>query len=140
MNPSTALTALLAAAVLSAGAVATAGAVDGDTTVTIGAPKPTAAGARAPFDAPGVKAIRQGKAVPAGYALVGRSVTVKAGAGAAGAAVRLSCPSGKTLRTLATTGRTGLQITRKYVGQSATNVIALDARGDSSGTVYAVCR
>jgi hypothetical protein len=141
MKTTTALTTLLAASVLSAGAVTTANAVDGDTAVTIGAPKNLVAGDKAPFDAAGVKAIRRGKAIPAGYVLVGRTVTVDAGTGAAGAALRLSCTGGKTLRTLGLTGNVSLQIGREYVGKKFTNVMSLGARvGDSSGVVYGVCR
>ncbi len=141
MTTTKALTTLLAVSALSAGAAAgTAGALDGDTTSTVGPPKQLVAGATAPFDAPGVKAIRQGKAIPAGYVLVGRTVATKAGRGSAGAAIRLSCPSGKVLQTLGATGRTGLQLTQKYLGRSATNVMSLDGRGSTSGTVYGVCR
>lgn len=142
MTTPKARTALLTASILAAGAAAagTAGALDGDTTVTVGPPKPLTAGATAPFDAAGVKAIRRGKPVPAGYVLVGRTVTTKAGTGAAGAAIRLTCPAGKTLRTLGATGKAGLQIGRTYLGKRATNVMSLDGRGDTSGTVYGVCR
>lgn len=141
MKTTTALTTLLAAAVVSTGAVTTAGAVDGDTTVTVGSSKQLAAGTKAPFDAPGVKAVRRGKPIPSGYVLIGRTVTIDAGTGSAGAAVRLTCPAGKVLRTLAGTGGPGVQIIRPYVGQRATNVYALGRSGqDASGSVYGVCR
>ncbi|MDQ3630090.1 MAG: hypothetical protein M3417_02180 [Actinomycetota bacterium] len=140
MRNTHALTTLLAASVLSAGAVTTAGAVDGDTSITVGAPKNLVAGGKAPFDAPGVKAIRRGKAIPAGYVLPGRTVTVKAGTGAAGAAIRFTCPAGKALRTFATTGTVGLAIDRKYVGRRSTNVMSIGRGKDASGAVYAVCR
>jgi len=142
MKTSSALTTLLAASVLSAGAVTTANAVDGDTAVTIGAPKRLVAGDKAPFDAAGVKAIRRGKAIPARYVLVGRTVNIDSGdTGAAGAAVRLSCPSGKVLRTLGQTGNAGLQIGRRYVGKKYTNVMSFGRRGgDASGALYGVCR
>lgn len=141
MKTTTALTTLLAAAVVSAGAVTTANAVDGDTSVTVGAPKPLSAGAKAPFDAAGVKAVRRGKAIPAGYVLVGRSVVVEAGTGAAGAAVRLTCPTGKVLRTLGATGDAGLQIERPYVGRQSTNVTSFGRRGgNATGVLYGVCR
>lgn len=140
MKTTTALTTLFAASVLSAGAVTTATAVDGDTTVTVGAPKQVVAGAEAPFDAPGVKVIRQGKAIPAGYVLVGRTVTVDAGTGASGAALRFTCPAGKLLRTFGSTGNAGLQIERKYVGKPSTNVMSIRGKGDASGVIYAVCR
>jgi len=141
MKTSTALSTLLAASVLSAGAVTTATAGDGDTSVTVGAPKSLVAGDKAPFDAPGVKAIREGKAIPAGYVLPGRTVTVEAGTGAVGAAIRYACPSDKTLRTFGTTGTVGLSIDRKYVGRRSTNVMSIGRSGkDTSGAVYAVCR
>ena len=141
MKTTTPLTTLLAASVLSAGAVTTANAVDGDTAVTIGAPKSLVAGDKAPFDAPGVKAIREGKTIPAGYVLVGRTVNIDADTAAADAAVRLSCTGDKTLRTLGLTGNAGLQIGREYVGKKSTNVMSLGRRGgDASGAVYGVCR
>lgn len=143
MNKTTALTTLLAASILSAGAITTAGAADGDTTATVGAPKPLSAGATAPFDAAGVKAIRRGKAIPSGYVLVGRHASAEGGAAAAGAAIRLTCPSGKTVRTLGATG-VPIQIPSRdtsYVGNRITTVYALANAGKSfDGTVYAVCR
>ncbi len=141
MKTSTALSTLIAASVLFAGAATTANAVDGDTSVTVGAPRSLVAGAEAPFDAPGVKAIRQGKAIPAGYVLTGRAITVKAGPGGTGAAIRFTCPSGKALRTFGATGDVGPAIDRKYVGRRAENVMVFGRTGqDAAGAVYAVCR
>ena len=140
MKTTTALTTVLTVAVLSAGAVTTATAVDGDTSVTVGAPRALVAGAEAPFDAAGVRAVRRGQEIPAGYVLVGRTVTVKAGTGAAGAALRLTCPSGKVLRTLGATGDAGLSIDRAYVGKRSTQVMSIRGDGDRTGTLYGVCR
>ena len=141
MKTTTALTTLIAASALSAGTVTTATAVDGDTSVTVSAPVQLVAGQKAPFDAPGVKAIRRGQAIPAGYVLVGRTVTVKAGTGAAGAALQFNCPSGKVLRTFGVTGDAGFAAERRYVGRKSTRVMSIGRTGrDASGTLYAVCR
>ena len=60
--------AVLSALAVAAGAgSAIAAATDTPTTVTVGSTTRLVAGDRAPFDAPGVRAIRAGKPVPAGY-------------------------------------------------------------------------
>ena len=134
--------ALAAVALVPAGAVATAAAVNGDTTVTVGAPQQLVAGATSPVSAPGIRRIRRNQAIPAPYVLVGRAVTVVPGRGAAGAAVRLTCPAGKALRTLALRGgKISLRITESYVGRPSTIVVMIGRPdGEETGTAYGVCR
>ena len=48
---------------------------EGDTTVTVGPRTVLTAGQTAPFDAPGVSAVRKGKPIPSGYRLIGREVS-----------------------------------------------------------------
>lgn len=144
MKTTTALTTALAAAGLAAAATTGATAGSGDTEATVGPPKPVFSGAKAPFDAPGVRAIRRGKRVPKGYVLVGRTVSVDPGHGAAGAALRVACPKGKTLRTFGSTGGVGgspADRTAGYVGHRSAELVVFGHGGKpSSGTLYGVCR
>lgn len=103
------------------------------------------AGDRSPFDAPGVRAIRQGKAIPAGYEVVGYKVHVQRGTKPAGAAIIATCPGTKRLRTFATTGRASFQATDvHYAGKRRTLIASVPGidkvGGTSDGTVWAVCR
>lgn len=134
---------LLAATAASLALAAGATAGDGATTVTVDPATQLRAGQTAPFDAPGVKAIRSGKAIPAGYVLVGRKVTVTRGTEVAGAYLRLACPAGKRLRTLGATGTVGPQPGGgDYLGRPSAWVgVSYAARTAApEGTVYGVCR
>ena len=117
-------------------------AAQGDTQITVGAITTLNAGDRAPFDAPGVRAIRRGQPIPRGYVLVGRKIDIKRGRNAAGAGLRYRCPGNKRLRTFGETGQAGFRASTSYEGRRSTYVFALgDARQEeSSGTLYAVCR
>ena len=111
---------------------------DEDVTITIGPRTVLTAGDEAPFDAPGVRAIRRGRPIPSGYRLIGREVS--GGAGGVGAAIRFTCPTGTRLRTFGVTGRVGFTATRDdYVGRRSTIVVSLGP-ARQSGTIYAVCR
>ena len=145
----------LRAALLSTAALAVAGAGSaiavaaggGDTTlavsprVVIGAPE------RSPADFPGVSRARAGKPLPAGYVVVARDVRFTRGAEAAYAALRMTCPRGKTWRTGAVTGDIGLNVLDRTVSKKRsvlvmatydTNTTALGQT--AAGTVYALCR
>jgi hypothetical protein len=145
MRNRTAITvvALLVAA-LAITATSALGAGKTDTVVTIKPARELAAGSISPFDAAGVKAIRRGKPIPAGYRIVARDVSIARGSQAGWGAVRLQCPKGTKTRTLARTGQVGPQLVGKY---HSTFVYALVDDGPSvkpgqtaSGTVYLVCR
>jgi hypothetical protein len=127
---------LTAAAVLAGGTGTALAQQGGETTVTVGPRVVLTAGDTAPADAPGVRAIRRGRPIPSGYRLIGRSVSGQQGG--VGAAIRFTCPDEKRLRTFATTGRAGFQITRDYVGRRSTIITSIG--GNGPGTVYAVCR
>jgi hypothetical protein len=131
-----------AAVALLAGGGAAALAASGDTTVTVSPPTQLTAGQKAPFDAPGVKAIRRGKAIPKGYVLVGQKVEIKRGAKSAGAALKFACPDNKVLRTFGVTGQAGFLALRDYPGRHTTDIISYPPPKvqDAVGTVYAVCR
>jgi outer membrane receptor protein involved in Fe transport len=126
------------------GGASVAGAAGGDAQITVGTPATLHAGQAAPLDAPGVKAVRRGKPIPRGYALVGRDVTIDRGtAGTTGAAFSLTCPSGKTARTLGFTGQDGPQlIGDRYVGHRSVRVAVWGPpnHAQSHGTSYVVCR
>jgi hypothetical protein len=143
-NPMTAqktFVAAVATLVLAAGAGA-ATADDPATDVKVTGAQTLAAGDTSPFDAAGVKAIRRGKAIPAGYELIGRRVDISRGRYYAGAALRFACPGEMRLRTFGVTGDAGFQSTRDYVGRKVTWVMSGPApsKTTASGVVYAVCR
>jgi hypothetical protein len=125
-----------------AGGGAAALAADGDTTVTVSPPTQLVAGQKAPFDAPGVKAIRHGKAIPKGYVLVGQKVQYNIGAKTAGAALKFTCPDDKVLKTFGVTGKAGFLALRDYPDHHTTDIISYPPpkTEQASGTVYAVCR
>jgi hypothetical protein len=144
LNSSKHLTAL-ALAVAATGATAVAAtAADGDAQITVGPQITLHAGQKAPFDAPGVKAVRRGRPIPSGYVLVGRKVTIDRGtSGSVGAALKLSCPTGKTARTLGATGATGPNlIGNAYVGHRDVRVAVWSPprSPQSTGVSYVVCR
>jgi hypothetical protein len=119
-------------------------AAGGDAQVTIAPPTTLHAGQTAPFDAAGVKAVRRGKPIPSGYVLVGRRITIDRGtSGSVGAAIALTCPAGKTARTLGLTGEIGpAVIGDRYVGHRSVRAVVWTAprHVKSAGTSYVVCR
>jgi hypothetical protein len=124
------------------GSEGTAVAADGPTTVKVQAAPTLAAGTTAPFDAPGVRAIRRGKPIPRGYVLIGQQVDIQRGAKAAGAALRSLCPDRKLLRTFGVVGNAGFSAPRDYVGHRQTFIFSFapPTLEHATGTVYAVCR
>jgi hypothetical protein len=147
--------AALATAALGAGGTALAQTVSGSaggtpTAVQVSAAPTLSAGATAPFDAPAVKAVRQGKAIPKGYVLIGYRIQVHRGTKMAGAALRFQCPDHKLLRSFGTVGHAGFASTNggDYVGHNVTwamstpGMRAADGTAitDADGILYAVCR
>ena len=119
-----------------------ASAADGSSQITVHAPMQLKAGQTAPFDAPGVKAIRRGKPIPAGYVLVGQQVDVSRGAKTSGAALRFTCPDAKRLKTFGVTGHAGFFAPQNYGDHRTANIMSFPPPHlrQASGTVYAVCR
>jgi hypothetical protein len=117
-------------------------AADGSSQITVHAPTQLKAGQTAPFDAPGVKAIRRGKPIPDGYLLIGQQVDVQLGAKTAGAALRFTCPDAKRLKTFGVTGHAGFLAVQNYGDHKTTNIMSFPPPHlrHASGTVYAVCR
>ncbi len=99
-------------------------------------------GDMSPFDVAGVKAIRRGKAIPSGYRLIGRQVTITRDRASAGAALFFRCPGHKRLKSFATQGPVGFSADRRYVDHRQTWVRSGPGkRGEEvSGAIYAVCR
>ena len=139
------LTKLIAAAAAGAALFAGGISVAADTATQISV-EPAATlmpGQNSPFDAAGVKAIRRGKPIPAGYRLVGQKVTTTRGAKNAGASLFFVCPGGKRLKTFGDSGGIGFGIDRAYVDHRQTWVHTYGARKKGTtetGIVYAVCK
>ena len=121
-------------------AVATA--ADGATDIKEQPVAALTAGQRAPFDAPGVRAIRRGRPIPSGYVLVGQQVEITRGAKAAGASLRFLCPDGRRLRSFGVVGDAGFSAPTEYVGHRQTTIasFAPPRLAHAIGTVYAICR
>jgi hypothetical protein len=124
------------------GAAGAAVAADGATEIKVSAAPTLSAGTQAPFDAPGVRAIRRGKPIPAGYQLIGQQVDITRGAKTAGAALIFRCPQAKTLRTFGLVGNAGFVAPTNYVRHRQTMVFSFapPKLQHATGTVYAVCR
>jgi hypothetical protein len=127
-------------------ALAAAGAAvaaDGATDIKVTAAPTLTPGQTAPFDAPGVKAIRRGRPIPSGYRLIGQQVDITRGAKNAGAALTFRCPQGKRLRTFGVVGNAGFTAANfNYPGHRQTTVFSFapPRLQHATGTVYAVCR
>ena len=125
------------------GGAGVAAAADGATDIKVTAAPTLGAGQTAPFDAAGVKAVRRGRPIPAGYLLVGQTVDIQRGAKSAGAALTFRCPGTKRLRTFGVVGNAGFSaVDRNYPGHRQTAVMSFPPPrlAHSTGTVYAVCR
>ncbi len=141
LSPHKTIAAALAVAAVAAGGVSVA--ADTATQIAVEPVASLKAGDTSPFDAPGVKAIRRGKAIPSGYVLVGQKVTNTRGQSSTGAALYFNCPDGKRLKTFATTGDRALAAAdRPYVNHRSTWVrSAPGVKGETvTGIAYAVCR
>ena len=116
-----------------------AAAFSGPTQITVEHAVSLKAGDKSPFDAAGVKAIRRGKPIPAGYVLPGLKVTIKRGKVAAGASLHYLCPDNKRLKSFATVGQAGFASRQTYLNHRSAWVESFRTR-DGSGILYAVCR
>lgn len=91
----------VAGAGLVAGGATALGAGAPDTKIAVSPHAVVAAPAVSPIDAPGTPAVRKGKPIPSGYAIVARPVSITPGSEKAGATFRMACPSGMRTRTIA---------------------------------------
>jgi hypothetical protein len=136
--------------------VATALAVAGGAAVAAGPPDTTisvsprvlvSAPDRSPVDFPGVPAARAGQPLQKGYVAVARDVRIVRGGEVAYAALRMSCPKGKTWRTGNTDGTIGVTVLDRTISHKSSVLVmaTFDARetavgAAATGTVYALCR
>jgi hypothetical protein len=141
----------VAAAVASVAALGLAAAAAGaqappDTTISVSPRVLIAAPQKSPVDFPGVGTARAGQPLPKGYVAVARDVKISRGAEVAFAAMRMTCPKGKTWRTGASAGDVAMSVLDRRVSgkrsvlvlASASTTVAQGAT--ASGTVYSLCR
>jgi hypothetical protein len=120
-----------------------------DTTMSVSPRVTVAAPASSPVGFPGVSKVRKGETLPRNWAVVSRAVKITRGGEPAYAAMRMTCPKGKTWRSGASEGGIGVSVldTTAAPGRKRSVLVmatfsTTDVRvGESaSGTVYALCR
>jgi hypothetical protein len=132
-------------AALGGGAIAIAEA-PADTTMSVSPRTSIAAPARSPIGFPGVPGVAAARPLPKGYVAVARDVRITRGGETAFAAMRMTCPTGKTWRTGAVSGDVGVSVLdRRIAGKRSVLLLASAApriaAGDTAtGTVFALCR
>lgn len=120
--------------------------VPADTTMSVSPRTSVAAPARSPIGFPGVPGVAAGRPLPKGYVAVARDVRITRGGETAFAAMRMTCPAGKSWRTGAVSGDVGVSVLdRRIAGKRSVLVLASAvpriAEGDTAtGTVFALCR
>jgi len=143
----TTVAALAVIAVLAGAAGAIAAAGGADTTTAVSPRTVLTAPERSPVDFPGVARARAGEPLPEGYVAVARDVRLTRGAEIAHAALRLTCPKGRTWRTGAARGDITVSVLDRAVSKKrAVLVMASYDTGETAlgetaaGTIYALCR
>jgi hypothetical protein len=117
-----------------------------DTTISVSPRVALPASANSPINFPGVPSARTGKPLPKGYVVVARGVNITRGAETAFAALRMTCPKGKTWRTGGSAGDISMTILdQRASGKHSVLVLAtaassVDAGVTASGTAFALCR
>jgi hypothetical protein len=141
------IVALAVAAALAGAAGAYAASAESDTTTSVSPRVLLSAPDRSPVDFPGVAKARAGEPLPAGYVAVGRDVQITRGGEVAYAALRMSCPAGKTWRTGASDGDIGVTVLDRVVSKKRSVLVMASfdthttAVGETAaGTIYALCR
>jgi hypothetical protein len=131
---------------LASGATALASATS-DTTIDVSPRVQYVAPAASPAGFPGVTSVRVGARLPRGWVVVGRNVRIVPGDEPAFAALRMTCPKGKTWRSGTTSGDIGVNVLdRNPRGKRSVLVMATFSASDvkpgasASGTVFALCR
>jgi hypothetical protein len=116
------------------------------TTMSVSPRMSVAAPVRSPIAFPGVPGVAAGRPLPKGYVAVARDVRITRGDETAFAAMRMTCPAGKSWRTGAVSGDVGVSVLdRRIAGKRSVLVLASAAphiaAGDTAtGTVFALCR
>lgn len=118
-----------------------------DTTIGVSPRVLIAAPERSPVDFAGVGKVRSGEVLPRGYVVVARDVRFVRGGEVAYAALRMSCPQGRTWRAGAASGDIEMAVLDRTVSQKRSVLVmasldtARTAVGQTAaGTIYAVCR
>jgi hypothetical protein len=100
-----------------------------------------------PTTFPGVTNVREGERLPRGWTVVGRFVRITRGDEPAFAALRMTCPKGKTWRSGTASGDIGASVLdRRVRGKRSVLVMATFSTRDiavgasAAGTVFALCR
>lgn len=125
-----------------------AAAASSDTTISVSPRVEIAAPDPSPADFPGVSKVRAGEPLPRGWVVVSRDVRFERGGEVAFAALRMTCPKGKTWRSGTSTDGIGASVLDRDPRARKRSVLVLatfptsDVRiGTSvSGKVFALCR
>ena len=119
----------------------------GGTTISVAPRVETAAPAASPATFPGVTSIAEGSRLPPGWVVVSRDVRIARGDEVAFAALRLTCPKGKTWRSGAASDDIGVSVLdrsargKRSVLVMATFSTAIVRPGETAaGTAFALCR
>ena len=118
-----------------------------DTTIDVAPHVATVAPAASPATFPGVTGVREGARLPRRWVVVGRDVKITRGDEPAFAALRMTCPKGKSWRSGTADGEIGVSVLdrsargKRSVLVMATFSTSAVAVGEvAAGTVYALCR
>lgn len=140
--------ALASAASLAAGGTAFASAAPSDTTIEVSPRVEIAAPAASPAGFPGITKVREGERLPRLWVVVSRDVRITRGGEVAFAALRMTCPAGKTWRSGTASGdvKAGVLDRNARAGKRAVLVMASFSPSEigpgqtATGTVHALCR
>jgi hypothetical protein len=117
-----------------------------DTTISVSPRTLVVAPQRSPFQFAGVPGVAESRPLPKGYVAIARDVRITRGGETAFAAMRMTCPKGKTWRTGGASGDVGVSVlARRVAGKRSVLVLASAAphiaMGDTAtGTIHALCR
>jgi hypothetical protein len=117
------------------------------TTMSVAPRVETAAPAVSPVSFPGVTSVRQGARLPHGWVVVGRDVRIVRGDEPAFAALRMTCPKGKSWRSGASDGSVGVTVLdrnargkRSVLVMATFSTTAVAVGQVAAGTIFALCR
>jgi len=119
-----------------------------DTAIHVSPRVQITAPADSPADFPGVSRVRRGEPLPRGWVVVRRDVRITRGGEVAFAALRMTCPQGRTWRSGRATGEIGASVLERNPRSGKRSVLVMatfttrDVRmGETAtGSVLALCR
>jgi hypothetical protein len=122
-------------------------AASSETTITVSPRVETAPPAASAATFPGITSVREDARLPRGWVVVGRNVGITRGDEPAFAALRMTCPKGKSWRSGTARGEIGMTVLdRNARGKRSVLVMATFSTSDIRvggtvvGTIYALCR